>query len=774
MLGQVVGNYRIVNIIGRGGMGVVYLGEHTLIQRRAAIKVLLPELSFNQDMVRRFFNEARAANAIQHPGIVEIIDFGHHGDGSAFIVMEFLQGESLHERLSRAGVLATQDAALLARQVAGALAAAHDAGIVHRDLKPDNIFLVRDPEVPGGERIKLLDFGIAKLTEHTTPEERTRTGAVMGTPTYMAPEQCAGNRDVDARADLYALGCVLYRMVCGRPPFSGMGSGETLAAQLHLPVPPPRTLAATLPPAMEALILRLLEKDPARRHQSARELIADLDRTVSLPPATLPSGVAAGPGERSPTSPLSTLGAAAGARTAAGEPSGQRRAAVIAAAAAVAIIAGGALVYAVTSQGSAGAGNEAEDAGAQPEITPALPPGTVITAAHCKPVLEHLGRIMSAQVGKESAPYLDHARYLDTPSEAKRLVEDCASSYDAEALGCFAAASGDSDVVRCGDALIHRQCQAGDQVGCVSLGWRLYKQGDYQLAAERARAACDNAVASGCTLLGTLHFYGRGAERDLPAALKLYEQAYALGDMDAGNELADMVWRGIGVKKDLPRSRAIYEEICRDMPYHGACAKLGEMKARGLGGEAVAGEAMAHYEATCAADVPRGCVHLGDHKSGEPGSKPAGEAAELYAKARRLYELGADHAPYSEFRLAELILAGKGGRAEPARAAAMFEHACAENEPLACVAAGDVYVSTRVPIALDRARQAYERACKDGLERGCEAVECHELLAEASRSERWIRTIRQCREQGVLPRETRQPTRRPARSRGRSVMDVEY
>jgi eukaryotic-like serine/threonine-protein kinase len=275
-----IGQYRVTGLIGRGGMGVVYAAEHTLLGRPAAIKVLLPELSQKQDVVMRFFNEARAATAIRHPGIVEIYDFGWTPDGAAYIVMECLEGETLARRASRvrlrwSGVLA------VARQIAGALAAAHAKGIVHRDLKPDNVFLVTDPEVPGGERIKLLDFGIAKLAvDSTTSSNVTKTGAVMGTPTYMAPEQCRGVV-VDHRADLYALGCVIYELCCGRPPFLGEGTGDVLAAHIHLPVPPMATHGAELPPAVEQLVRHLLAKVPADRVQSAEELIRAIDAVTT-------------------------------------------------------------------------------------------------------------------------------------------------------------------------------------------------------------------------------------------------------------------------------------------------------------------------------------------------------------------------------------------------------------------------------------------------------------------------------------------------------------
>jgi serine/threonine protein kinase len=194
MLGLSVGNYRLVSKIGQGGMGVVYLAQHKTLGRQAAVKVLVPELSSNQDLVSRFFNEARAATAIRNPSIVEVFDFGFLDDRSAYIVMEYLDGESLAARIrrSRPKVLATL---VILRAIARALQAAHELGIVHRDLKPDNVFLVPDAELPSGERIKLLDFGIAKLNTVMGQTGHTRTGTVMGTPRC-----CAASRRSSRRA----------------------------------------------------------------------------------------------------------------------------------------------------------------------------------------------------------------------------------------------------------------------------------------------------------------------------------------------------------------------------------------------------------------------------------------------------------------------------------------------------------------------------------------------------------------------------------------------
>jgi serine/threonine protein kinase len=271
MLGTVVGSYRITGQIAVGGMGTVYRAEHTLIGRVAAIKVLHPEMTTSREIVTRFFNEAKATSGIKHPGIVEVFDFGYMQSGHAYLVMEFLEGETLSQRIRQRQTMPEGEAAMLMRGVCSALSAAHAKGVVHRDLKPDNIFIVPEPDSPLGERTKILDFGIAKLTEVGEGNQHTKAGAVMGTPTYMSPEQCRGTGEVDHRADLYSIGCMLYELVIGRPPFTQTGAGELLGAHLFVdPDPPSRHGRIT--PDLEALVMRLLEKKADRRVQTAAEL----------------------------------------------------------------------------------------------------------------------------------------------------------------------------------------------------------------------------------------------------------------------------------------------------------------------------------------------------------------------------------------------------------------------------------------------------------------------------------------------------------------------
>ncbi len=271
-VGSHIGQYRILRKIGAGGMGTVYLGEHILLGRKAAIKTLLPSLSVHPEIVERFFTEARATSAITDHGVVQIFDFGYHVDGTAYIVMELLEGESLQTRIDRLGKLAASEALRIARQVSGSLAAAHACEIIHRDLKPENIYLIADGEAQSGERTKILDFGICKLGTESGDASLTQSGTTMGTPVYMSPEQCRGAGKVDPRSDVYALGCVLFHMVAGRPPFEREGAGEFIVAHLQEEPPAPSTFVDDLPELVDGLILRCLEKSPDDRFQTMTEL----------------------------------------------------------------------------------------------------------------------------------------------------------------------------------------------------------------------------------------------------------------------------------------------------------------------------------------------------------------------------------------------------------------------------------------------------------------------------------------------------------------------
>jgi serine/threonine-protein kinase len=260
--GTVVGEYRVEGKLGEGGMGAVYSAVHPLIGKKAAIKVLSAALCTDHAQVERFVQEARSVNQIGHPNIVDIFAFGSLPDGRSYFVMEWLQGQSLADRVQRGG-LTLAEAIEILDQSADALEAAHEKKIVHRDLKPDNVFLVA---VRGNRQlVKLLDFGIAKLASADGGMQKTATGMMMGTPGYISPEQARGKSDVDHRTDVYAFGCMAYEMLCGRLPFIAESAMDVVLKHLtEMPVPP-RQHWPDIPPQLNDLLLRMLEKDPGKR-----------------------------------------------------------------------------------------------------------------------------------------------------------------------------------------------------------------------------------------------------------------------------------------------------------------------------------------------------------------------------------------------------------------------------------------------------------------------------------------------------------------------------
>ncbi len=277
--GQLVGNYRVNAKIGQGGMGSVYAAVHKQIGRRAAIKILHGPLAGTADYAARFLNEARAVNMLRHPGLVEVFDFGQLPDGTLYIIMEFLEGESLRGLLRRQGTLPEDEAKSLALQMGQALLAAHNKGIVHRDLKPENVMLVPDPVNPDEKRIKVLDFGIAKVAtslapDPESPDFETQVGTTMGTPKYMAPEQYGGAAKVDGKADVFALGVMLYEMLAGIPPFP-----KTSLMAFAKPPRPLLEVAPSVTPKLAEYIHSMLAPKPEQR-----PTMAEVVRELAPPP----------------------------------------------------------------------------------------------------------------------------------------------------------------------------------------------------------------------------------------------------------------------------------------------------------------------------------------------------------------------------------------------------------------------------------------------------------------------------------------------------------
>ncbi len=263
LIGRQIGSYTITRCVGKGGMGVVYEAKHERISQRVAVKVLNHELFSDEKVLQRFFNEAKALSVVQHSSIVKVFEYGQLDDGTPFIMMEFLDGESLSSRLSQAqqdGGLPLQLAAELARQIADALAASHEKGVIHRDLKPENVFIIADPVAELGERVKLLDFGIAKFLD--SPTRKTTIGTILGTPLYMSPEQCEGSQDLDQKVDVYALGVMLYEMLAGRLPFVADSTAAIMRQHLFKEPPALASQVADLPEVLGELVHRMLAKVP--------------------------------------------------------------------------------------------------------------------------------------------------------------------------------------------------------------------------------------------------------------------------------------------------------------------------------------------------------------------------------------------------------------------------------------------------------------------------------------------------------------------------------
>ncbi len=274
--GPVAGKYELIKLIGRGGMGSVWEGRHNELGTRVAIKFIETEYAKNEEALKRFKNEALAATRIDSKHAIKIHDIGTTQDGKPYIVMEFLNGEPLDKRIERCGRLSPQDTARIVQQVCRALQRAHDAGIVHRDLKPENIFIVHEDD---DEVAKVLDFGIAKMkdpSDQSISGSQTKTGAVLGTPYYMSPEQARGLRTIDHRTDLWSMGVIVYKCIVGKLPFDGESLGDLLVKICTAPVPIPSHALQGLPLAFDAWFARALDREPTQRYATATELADSL------------------------------------------------------------------------------------------------------------------------------------------------------------------------------------------------------------------------------------------------------------------------------------------------------------------------------------------------------------------------------------------------------------------------------------------------------------------------------------------------------------------
>ena len=309
-VGEMVGEYRVEAKIGEGGFGKVYRGVHPVIGKRAAIKVLNREYSSNPSVVSRFVSEARAVNQIRHRNIIDIFAFGTLDGGLQYFIMELLDGLTMDAYLEQNGRMTPEQAVPVLMGLARALDAAHASGIAHRDLKPENVFLSFDDE--GTCFPKLLDFGIAKLMGDTTVGHKTRTGAAMGTPLYMSPEQCRG-QGVDHRTDIYSFGVMTHEVLTGALPFDGQSMMDLMLKHTSAPPPPMSTVCPDVPAELDGPVLHMLAKEPGERPQSLVQAVtqlAEAARAVGFDVKT--KSTTLGDGLRSPSrGDVGTSGAAA-------------------------------------------------------------------------------------------------------------------------------------------------------------------------------------------------------------------------------------------------------------------------------------------------------------------------------------------------------------------------------------------------------------------------------------------------------------------------------
>lgn len=602
-------------------MGIVYMARHLQLDRVAVVKVLRASLAENESMVKRFINEAKVAASIGHSGIVDVLDIGHLENEQVFILMEYLKGESLGKRLEREGKLDERVAIAFAQQIARALVAAHDRSVIHRDLKPDNIFLVPDAEVVGGERVKLLDFGIAKLLERDVSLV-TKTGAMMGTPAYMSPEQCRGAGKVDHRSDLYTLGVILFEMLCGRRPFVKAGYGSYILAHVNEPPPSVIELNPDASPLLAQVIARLLAKHPKNRFQSSRELVAalravrvttqggtdlDLDATPSHSQANESlNGSNTGREHDSldslsePNQPTPSISPSIPPESQTGETmsvtrgfgsrwarSGMWKTSLLA----------GGIAFLL------GMGVVAMSSGAdEPHREP----------ARTNPVGDDGTQSVHSQVPVDAMPGLDercddgdklacwqraesHERDGDTDNQLAFLTKACAAGHgrgclragqlldedgpredDAKAVGFYERAC-DSEIFD-GCRLAAMMYDEGTEVAEKSAGLteRLFKR-----AAVGYDAECGRGSGSSCQYAAMLYATGKGVDRNLRKVKKRQKQAFGHftrhcdedRDAEACFHAASSYAIGVGTRKSAKKAHDYFERAC-DWGYQGACEAL--------------------------------------------------------------------------------------------------------------------------------------------------------------------------------------------------------
>jgi TPR repeat protein len=669
VVGAQIGKYRVTARIAEGGCGEVWSAKHVEIGHCVAIKLLLANVSGDEAMVERLFREARAVSRIEHPGIVQIFDCGRH-DGRAYLVMELLHGESLGTRVARERSLPADAAISIVRQVAFAVGAAHARGVLHRDLKPDNVFLVADPGAPEGFRVKVLDFGIARLVDEA---RRTVAGGILGSPEYMAPEHWNDAHTVDGRADIYALGCTLFELLEGTPPYPLTARGWAAVMNAHTSSPVPQ-LGASVPPKLARLCRSMMAKDLADRPATPEAVVAELD--LLRAPRTEP------PKARS------------------------RRAMMLGIVGACAIAGGGAALIARRDAASSPVAPIAPDAALSVDGPPRASGATVVKQARLvraalvpadtdtPAAIERLRAACDRgePLACDDLAWLYRAGEPRDPERAAGLERT--ACRDGAAASCFRIASA---TLRAKDdtgatSMLERACSLEHADACHVLAWKQLRGGDPARARPLLAKACAAGSAVACERRAWVHELGLGGSPDPDEAGRMFARACRLGGFDA----CLVLWsRGLTSEDDDAEQQRCVEADGL------ACRVVGMRFLFGIGTRKFP-DAGRWLALGCTFGDATACDHLGTvHAIGATDERaPPREVA---------CELGAHSACHFI--------------ASHARDQAMLERLCAAGHPASCYAASrNHYYGTGVTKDVDRAERGFRSICELGSMRACTAL----------------------------------------------------
>jgi len=687
------GKYRVVRLLGRGGMGKVYLAEHILLGQQRALKFISGELGQDAHFLRRFRHEAQAAIKLRHPNIVEVVDLDQAEDGSPYIAMEYVEGPDLRRALAT-GAFSVERALTVVRGIAQGLGAAHAKGIVHRDVKPENILLAGGNGTP--ETPKLLDFGIAAIQEGATAVSRTR--GIMLSPPYASPEQWRGtpSDQLDGRADLYALGGVLYEMLTGQTPFHAHSSEGWMHQHLHEEPQPPSALRPEVGDwrGLDALVLRLLAKESDQRPKDASELIRQLDAVRGAAPNSSRDTEFDQPA----FSPALT-------DVEGGPKLARRRGVWLGSLTAGIILAALAAWFGLhplqqnANQTSRPSAIE-QAATAQNQVAQNQPSGTQSAQVNpqqtqaSQPQPDQLETLKPQDLEPTGSAAIKHAPGLD-PNQPMPAGQAPQGPKPAQIEPARPAA----------------QPSAEDSEKRANT---LVSQHRYPEAAPLYDQACNSGLAVDCFILGRMYHNGDGVSKDEPRAATLFAKACDGGATDACAAISYMYGKGVGVTKDESKAAGLLSRAC-DGGNLQSCYALGVAYDFGVGVQQDFPRAAVLYGKACNAGNKQSCGNLGQlYLTGKGVARDYFRAADLLANG---CDAGSD---LNCFNLGLLYETGNGVTKDTSRAAAMFSKACDGGNASGCGNLGHVYANgDGVTKDLFRAATSYSKACDAGIAMSC-------------------------------------------------------